>query len=285
MSMHDAPTALRPWCAILGSSDELLALKADGARRWLGHSPHYPWGWVYGGRIAAQALRAAVLSSPEGFEASTFQCAFLRPARCDSPRVHLVEALADTRRRAVRSVRVEQLGQEVATVTTTLDAPQQPDGDGVVLAERVPVVELEAARRRSFRGDPFQVGSFQRQLLQAREGRTAALITLDRAPRNAGEAACLMAYAADDLPTDAARFLFGTESYLDGEGTALWSMTATYAMHFSPAPMGRELLFHTRVKAVLGSRATIEGMVVDVESGRVGALCLQQVMMRRRRGV
>jgi acyl-CoA thioesterase len=279
--MHEA--ALRPWCAVLGSSAELLELLPQGVDRWLGHSPVYPWGWVYGGRIAAQALQAAVLASPDGFAPSTFQCAFLRPARCELAREHLVERLADTKRRAVRAVRVEQEGQEVAHVTATLDAIPDGPGDGVDCVERVPEVELRAAREGLFREAPFQVGCFTRQLLQSRPGRTAALITLDQAPANARDAACLMAYAADDLPTDTARFLFGTESYLDGPATALWSMTATYAMHFSAAPVGRALLFHTRVKGILDSRATIEGMVVDVESGRVAALCLQQVMMRRRK--
>jgi acyl-CoA thioesterase len=275
---------LRPWCAVLGSSAELLGLDPRGGDRWLGHSPAYPWGWVYGGRIAAQALQAAVLASPESFAPSTFQCAFLRPARCEIAREHQVERLADTRRRAVRAVRVWQDGQEVAHVTATLDAIQDEGGDGVEGLERVPLVELRAAREGLFRGAPFQVGCFTRQLLQSREGRTAALVTLDQTPTDTRAAACLLAYAADDLPTDTARFLFGTESYLDGPATALWSMTATYAMHFSSAPVGRSLLFHSRVKGILDSRATIEGMVVDVESGRVAALCLQQVMMRRRKG-
>lgn len=280
---EDAP-ALRPWCAVLGSSEEMLSLRPQGEECWLGDSPAYPWGWVYGGRIAAQALRAAVLASPDDFAPSTFQCSFLRPAHCDRPREHRVEKLADTRRRAVRGVRVWQGDAEVAHVCATLDAPIPAGGDGMGDLEHPPLGELEAARQGLFLEPPFQVGSFQRQLLQAREGCTAALITLDRAPRTTGEAACMMAYAADDLPTDAARFLFGHESYLDGEGTALWSMTATYAMHFNPVPVGRQLLFRTRVKGILGSRATIEGEVVDVDSGRVAALCLQQVMMRRRKG-
>ena len=276
------PARSLPWCARLGSSGETLALEPAGEDTWLGRSPEYPWGWVYGGRIAAQALQAAVLSASPDFAPSTLQCTFLRPARCDEPRVHRVERLADTRRRAARAVVVTQGGETLAHATATLDAA--PGGDGVADLGRVPLDALVAARAGRFRGPVFDVGWFERRLLDVGPDRTAALLTLDRSPESLVDTACAVAYAADDLPTDAARGMFGDESYLEGSGTALWSLTATYAMHFGVQRAGRTLLFDSRTVGILGSRATIQGTVVDVETGNVVALCLQQVMMRRRKG-
>jgi acyl-CoA thioesterase-2 len=267
----------------MGSSDELLGMTEVAHDVWSGDSPAYPWGWVYGGRVAAQALRAAALSSDPAFAPSTLHCTFLRPGRLDLPREHHVERLADTRRRAARSVVVKQGEDTLAHATATLDAMPGGTDDGVGDLECAPQDALEAARAGRFRGDAFEVGWFKRRLLDLGPGRTAALLTLDQTPASIADAACAIAYAADDLPTDAARAVRADESYLDGPRTSLWSLTATYAMHFGVQPSGPELVFDTRTVGILGSRATIEGTVVDLASGRVVALCLQQVMMRKRK--
>lgn len=281
MAEDQAPP--KPWCARLGSSDELLDLTATGPDVWTGTSPDYPWGWVYGGRIAAQALRSASLSSPAGFAPSTLNCTFLSPARCDLPRTHHVGRLADTRRHAVRSVVVSQAGATVAHVVATLDSPPGSGDDSLGDVERIPKEVMEAARRRRFRGPAFDIGLFGRRLLDAGPDHMAAVITLDRPPASLSEAACLIAYAADDLPSDAARAMFGGESYLEGPGTSLWSLTGAYAIHFGTHPAGRELLFDVRTRGVLGSRASVEGSVIDMASGRVVAHCLQQVFIRKRK--
>lgn len=271
------------WSERLGSSDEMLGLVQTGTDRWGGASPLYPWGWVYGGRIAAQALRAAELSTPENFNPSTLHCNFLKPAHCDRVREHQIERLADSRRRATRSVTVSQSSAVVAHITATFDAPPSPEDDCVSDLELVPGDALEAARAGRFCAPAVNIGMFERQLLDLGPDRTAALITLDRPPATLKETACIIAYAADDLPSDAARRQFSDECYLEGDETALWSLTATYAMHFGVYKPGRTLLFDTRVKGVFSSRATIEGSVVDLESGRVVAICLQQVMVFKRK--
>lgn len=288
MTVHNtanvnSPSQQRCWCARLGSSAEMLDLTLAGTDTWVGTSPAYPWGWVYGGRIAAQALRAAVLSCNATFTPSTLHCTFLRPARCDIAREHRIERLADTRRRAARSVVVSQAADVIANVTATFDTLPADASDGVGDLENIPRDALDAANAGRFRGPALNVGFFERRMLDLGPHRTAAVITLDRAPTSVSEAACLIAYAADDLPSDVARAMFGDESYLDGPTTAIWSLTATYALHFGVHPAGRVLLFDTRTQGILGSRATIEGSVVDVASGRIVALCFQQVMLRKRK--
>lgn len=271
------------WSVKTGSSRELLDLLPLGNDRWAGASPEYPWGWVYGGRIAAQALRAAQLSCDDRLHPSTLHCTFLKPARCGLPREHQVERLADTRSRAARSVEVTQDGIAVAHVSATFDAVPEAGENGIRNLEPSPAEALKALERGDFCGPALSVGMFERRLLELSPQQATALITLDRPPDSANDAACMIAYAADDLPTDAARAIYSKESYLEGEGTRLWSMTTTYAIHFCSCLPGRKLLFHTRTKAVLDSRASIEGVVVDASSGRVAAVCMQQVMIRRRR--
>ncbi len=39
--------------------ETLMALEAQGDDAFIGRSPSYPWGRVYGGQVVAQALRAA----------------------------------------------------------------------------------------------------------------------------------------------------------------------------------------------------------------------------------
>lgn len=281
--MRQEPPAPHAWSKRTGSSEELLDLSCAAGDSWTGNAPDYPWGWVYGGRIAAQALRAAAYTCREDLAPSALHGVFTRTAICGQQLDYRVERLADSKRRAIRAVEVGQNGVRNADATVTFDAAPIAGDDSVEGPGAIPQTALTALRRGNYVGASVEVGFFRRRMLNVGDQCVAAEIILDRTPSSKLETACLVAYAADDLPTDCARASVADESYLQGESTALWSLTTSYSMHFCGGQSGRELLFVAQTLGIHGSLASVEGTVVDVASRCIVARCLQQILLRRRR--
>jgi hypothetical protein len=57
----------------------MMTLRDRGEDRFGGAGPGAPWGWLYGGEIVAQALRAAAATVEQGRLPNSMYSSFLRP--------------------------------------------------------------------------------------------------------------------------------------------------------------------------------------------------------------
>ncbi len=82
----------------------LLALEAHGPDVYVGISPEYPWGQVYGGQVVAQALRAAQSTVDSDHHVHSLHACFIRGGTSEEPIRYEVDRIRDGRSFVTRRV-------------------------------------------------------------------------------------------------------------------------------------------------------------------------------------
>lgn len=82
----------------------LLDLETQGPDRFIGHSPEYRWGRIYGGQVIGQALAAAARTVPADRHCHSLHCYFMRPGDPKVPIRFDVARLRDGRSFATRQI-------------------------------------------------------------------------------------------------------------------------------------------------------------------------------------
>ncbi len=115
-----------PTSAPVASLGELLCLEelSDGRFRGRNGVAHGVGSSLYGGQVAAQALRAASLTVAPGRLPHSLHCYFLRPGSPDQP-VHLeVQRERDGRSSSARFVRAVQGDEVILSMLTSFKVPE-----------------------------------------------------------------------------------------------------------------------------------------------------------------
>ena len=86
----------------------MFELTPHGADLWVGTGPRYPWGGLYGGQVVAQALRAAAMSTDDGFVPHSIRAYFIRPGDHTEPVRYEVDRIRNGRSFLTRRVVARQ---------------------------------------------------------------------------------------------------------------------------------------------------------------------------------
>ena len=89
---------------------EMLDLSEHGPDTWVGESPRYRWGRIYGGQVVAQALWAATRSVDDEFFPHSLHAYFIRGGSLEEPVRYEVDRLRDGRSFCTRAVVARQSG-------------------------------------------------------------------------------------------------------------------------------------------------------------------------------
>jgi acyl-CoA thioesterase-2 len=76
---------ISPASAPLERFVDIVALEPHGIDTFVGASPVYPWGRVYGGQVVAQALQAALATVDEAYRLHSLHGYFIRGGTSDEP--------------------------------------------------------------------------------------------------------------------------------------------------------------------------------------------------------
>lgn len=95
---------------------EMLALEMTAPDRFAGTPAAYPWGWIFGGHLMAQALVAAGATVDPAFVPHSLHASFVQKGDTSRGVSYDVERLRDGRSYCVRRVVGSQLGSALITV-------------------------------------------------------------------------------------------------------------------------------------------------------------------------
>ncbi|MBY0399659.1 thioesterase family protein [Myxococcota bacterium] len=263
--------------------ETLMALDDEGGDVFVGRSPAYPWGRVYGGQVVAQALRAATKTVPADRFVHSLHVYFIRGGDSDLPIRHAVERVRDGGSFSLRSVVARQSSATMMQLTasfqvdesgTEADVQEAALAPGLPSPETLPDVSwgpiLE--RRRIV----------MKQARAAYWLRVAGMKTLDPAMQ-----ACALAYASDDVPTEAANQSHPLRADFDETSTAYESL-------FVGASLDHTIWFHRRGRyddwvlhdfqgaGIAGARGLGVGRIFSRDGVHLATVA-QEILLRKRR--
>jgi acyl-CoA thioesterase-2 len=94
----------------------LMTLEPHGADAFVGISPRYEWGRLYGGQVVAQALRAACLTVDDDHRVHSLHAYFIRGGSTDEPVRYEVDRVRNGRSFMTRRVVARQSGGAILTL-------------------------------------------------------------------------------------------------------------------------------------------------------------------------
>ncbi len=121
---------------------ELLALEAHGPDTYVGVSPPYEWGRIYGGQVIAQALRAACDTVEASHPVHSLHAYFILGGRLDEPVRYEVDRVRNGSSFVTRRVVARQSYGAILTLEASFHVPEDgPDVQTVPAPTDVPPPE------------------------------------------------------------------------------------------------------------------------------------------------
>jgi acyl-CoA thioesterase-2 len=260
---------------------ELVELDPHGHDAYVGVSPSYLWGRVYGGQVVAQALWAAADTVEDRFVPHSLHAYFIRGGDYDEPIRFEVDRLRNGRSFVTRGVVARQssgailnlsasfhvIEDEKDALATSMDptATLPPTGDEVIWS---PLLE------RSWHYDGKDLP------------RAASWLRLtDSLDDDPVINACGLAYLSDDVATTAVAKSHPTPF---GEGVGahdrlVLSASLDHSVWFHRPGRADRWQFHDfRAFGVSGGRGLSMGEIFDADGGHLATVA-QEVLLRERR--
>jgi acyl-CoA thioesterase II len=127
---------------------ELMTLDRVAADFFVGHTPAYPWGRVYGGQVVAQALRAAAATVEEAHTVHSLHAYFVLGGQPSQPILYEVDRLREGRSFTTRRVVARQHGGAILNLDASfqrteadVDKQESPISDSAPHPDSLPLQE------------------------------------------------------------------------------------------------------------------------------------------------
>jgi len=258
----------------------LMALESHEPDVYVGISPEYPWGQVYGGQVVAQGLRAAQATVDDGLGVHSLHAYFIRGGTSDEPIRYEVDRIRNGRSFATRRVVARQSEGAIMNLACSFQVVEdQADVQEAVLPD-------DAGLPGSGTTEDWDL--LGRRVVHQSTGRAAIwLRVLEDLGDNPALQACALAYTSDDIPTDAAasthpRIGEVREGSVTSYGDVFIYTSLDHAIWFHRPPPADEWLFHDlRSHGLANARGLAVGEVF-APSGVHVATVAQEVLIRER---
>lgn len=179
----------------------LMTLESHGPDVFVGIGPSYPWGRVYGGQVVAQALRAAHTTVDAAYRVHSLHAYFIRGGDFEEPIRYEVDRIRNGRSFVTRRVVARQSVGPILNLSASFQVEEdQADVQEATMAADVPAPESLP---------PDDWGAIlERRTVPEDGGAGARAACWLRVAGGIGDdpvlQACALAYASDDIPTEAA---------------------------------------------------------------------------------
>ena len=263
--------------------ETLMALEAKGGDAFIGRSTSYPWGRVYGGQVVAQALRAASATvAPDRFVHS-LHAYFIRGGDSKLPIYFEVTRVRDGGSFATREVIASQSSLPIMQ----LSASFQLDESAIEVDVQEALMPRDLPRPESLPAVDWGPILERRkiELKNARAAywlRVAGMKSTDRAMQ-----ACALAFASDDIPTEAANQSHPLRAGLPDTETAYFTTFVGASLDHSiwfhrPGRYDEFVLHDFQGFGVAGARGLGIGRIY-AQDGVHLATVAQEILIRKRR--
>lgn len=263
--------------------ESLMQLEDAGGDVFVGRSPSYPWGRVYGGQVVAQALRAATLCvAPDRFVHS-LHVQFVRGGDSELPIRYAVARVRDGGSFSLRNVEASQSGATIMQLSasfqldesqTEVDVQIESLPAGLPAPEALPIADW----------GPI----LERRPIELAKGRAAYWLRV-AGMKSEGPAmqACALAFASDDVPTEAANQAHPLRAGIPDTPTA-------YDAVFAGASLDHAIWFHRRGRhdewvlhdfqgsGIAGARGLGIGRIFSRDGVHLATVA-QEILIRKRR--
>ncbi|MBK7948406.1 MAG: thioesterase family protein [Deltaproteobacteria bacterium] len=263
--------------------ETLMALDDEDGDVFVGRSPAYPWGRVYGGQVVAQALRAATNTVPADRFVHSLHVYFIRGGDSDLPIRYAVERVRDGGSFSLRNVVASQSKATMMQMTASFQVDESAtEADVQEGALRGGLPDPEALADASW--GPI----LERRLVEMKDARAAywmriaGMRTLDPAMQ-----ACALAFASDDVPTEAANQSHPLRA-------SFINTSSAYDSEFVGASLDHAIWFHRRGRydewvlhdfqgaGIAGARGLGVGRIFSREGVHLATVA-QEILIRKRR--
>ena len=255
----------------------LLDLQPDGPDVFLAATPHEGPGRLFGGQVASQSLRAAMLTVDPGRPPHSFHAYFVRPGRPGEALRLTVERTREGRSFSTRQVTASQNGEAIFILSSSFHAPEP--GDDWQLPAPAAVPDPESLAPPSTQGrlamlPPFDV----RPVAGPGPGGLPVIHPYwvqvrGEVPDDPAVHVALLAYLSDLGVVGSARAPGSTAAPFAGA-------SLDHAMWFHrPARVDQWLLYSVDPVSNFGARGLARGTLHD-QQGRLVASVAQEALLR-----
>jgi acyl-CoA thioesterase-2 len=189
-----------PTAAPLERFADIVALEPHGIDTFVGASPTYPWGRVYGGQVVAQSLKAAMATVDEAYRLHSLHGYFIRGGTSDEPIRFEVDRIRNGRSFLTRLVVARQSNGAIFNLSASFHVEE---GDVDVASRTLPP---DVPDPDDLDDDSWSPTMLRRPVPSAAiAGRTGVWIkVLGPLGDEPAMHQLALAYASDDVPYDAA---------------------------------------------------------------------------------
>jgi acyl-CoA thioesterase-2 len=258
--------------------EELLDLEALDRDLYRAHNPRRPFtDHLYGGQVAAQALRAAGLTVPEGRHPHSLHGYYLRPGEAEHPTIMKVSRDRDGRSFSARRVEALQRGEAIFTASMSFHVDEE-SGDwtgvemrGVPSPDEVAAMGDDRIRSRDILMDVRDVDP----PIDVTSERRASRRMWARTRERLGDDRVLHAAAVVYLSDMSSGFVD-----LDVPGLPRGGSSLDHTVYFHrPARADDWMFMELEPVSAAGARGVYRGTVHD-RAGRLLATLVQENLMR-----
>ena len=256
----------------------LLALEPHGPDTFVGLSPPYTWGRIYGGQVIAQALYAAAATVPAERPVHSLHAYFILGGRLDEPVRFEVDRVRNGRSFMTRRV----VARQSYGAILTLEASFHVDEPGPDVTTAVAPVGVPAPDELPEMGWGWML---ERRQVPSTPG-TGRAMTWVRVDNSVGDDptrhAAGLAFASDSGTVSAVRALHPKGTVDERQHEIFMGASLDHAVWFHrPVRSDRWLLIDVQCESLTGVRGLTIGRIFD-EDGCHVATVTQEALVRER---
>lgn len=260
--------------------DEVMHLESHGADAWVGLSPKYRWGRVYGGQVVAQALKAATRTVQPDYGPHSLHAYFIRGGSPNEPIRYEVSRLRDGRSFCTRSVVARQSSGAILNLSCSFQVKEE---EAEVQTTRMPLAPAPEDMRSEVDGWPW-IMERRSMITHPGAGKSMGWVKLlDPLDDDPLTHVCGIAFTSDTLQFDSARSLHPALDPDRPREELFMGASLDHALWFHrPVRADDWHLYEWECRGLRGGRGMTVGNLFS-QSGVHVASIAQEILLRERR--